>query len=84
MIAPASRTLLRVNGMRDNNCRVCVVAALQAVAGVREVYVTLFRATATIVHEPPCSVSDLVAEVFRAGYCADLIATTEQLDTKGT
>lgn len=79
----ATKTLLHLTGMRGNRCRECVVAAVEAVAGVRDVSVNLFRASATIVHERHCSASDLVAAVSRAGYRAAVVAATKPHDAKG-
>jgi hypothetical protein len=49
-----------------------VAEALQAVRGVTEVHVNLYRACATIIHGPPCVPADLTAAVGRAGFGAVL------------
>jgi copper chaperone CopZ len=67
-----SRTLLLIVGMRDNGCRELVVETLRQVDGVREVHVNLYRACATIVHQPPCAADHLIAAITRAGYGAML------------
>jgi copper chaperone CopZ len=56
--------------MRDNNCRVRVSEALEAVSGVRDVCVNLFRAQATVDHESDCDPAALVESVARAGFAA--------------
>ncbi len=68
----ATRTLLLITGMRDNRCRESVAGVLERVLGVKEVHVNLFRARATIIHEPPCAPADLIAAMARAGYGAAL------------
>lgn len=70
MIDRSVRTTLLVTGMRDNTCRERVAAALEAVAGVREVDVNLFRARATVVHTAACGPADLIRALVAAGYGA--------------
>lgn len=48
-------TVLLIAGMRGNVCRERMAVALQAVPGVRSVDVSLYRARATIVHDPKCA-----------------------------
>ncbi len=67
-----TRTLLLITGMKDNACRERVAGALERVRGVREVVVNLFRASASIHHEPSCAAGNLVRAVTEAGYGATL------------
>lgn len=64
------RTRLLVNGMRENACREAVAEALHRVPGVREVEVSLFHATATVVHAPDCPVAAMLAAAEAVGYPA--------------
>jgi copper chaperone CopZ len=65
-----SRTVLLILGMRNNGCREAVTAALEAVHGVREVQVSLFRGLATVRHDNTCMHVDLVTAVVNAGFGA--------------
>jgi copper chaperone CopZ len=67
---PSVRTMLLITGMRDNACRERVTAALEAVPGVREVDVNLYRARATIAHARECSINECIRAVVQAGYTA--------------
>ena len=69
---PSVRTTLLITGMRDNACRERVAAALEAIPGVREVDVNLYRARATIAHAADCSDADLIRAVVQIGYAAAL------------
>ncbi len=73
MRTEAAKTGLLITGMRDNACREAVAEALLAVRGVTEVHVNLYRASATIIHLPPCVPADLTAAVGRAGFGAMLV-----------
>jgi CBS domain-containing protein/copper chaperone CopZ len=68
----ATRTVLLIAGMRGAKCRQRVVAALEAVCGVKEVEVNLYRARATVLHAPTCETSGLIRAVVSAGYGAVL------------
>jgi copper chaperone CopZ len=62
------RTVILVIGMHDNASRERVVTALEAVSGVQEVDVSLYRARAAVVHSIACDVSALVKAVAEAGF----------------
>lgn len=62
--------VLLLVGMRDNSCRERVLEALRGVAGVKEAHVSLIRAQAVVLCEPPCSESALVEAVSAEGYGA--------------
>ncbi len=76
--------MLLIAGMRGNGCRERIARALAIVAGVKDVDVNLYRARATISHEPPCGAADLVRAVVRAGYGAALAANGGSPRTSGT
>ncbi len=61
-----------IAGMRDNACRETIAEAIESIAGVNDVAVSLYRSCATIVHEPPCVAAELVRTVESAGYAAEL------------
>lgn len=65
---PTVRTVLLLYGMRENRCRDLVAGALEAVAGVIEVDVNLFRARATVIHHSGCLPGALIQAVGRIGY----------------
>jgi copper chaperone CopZ len=73
-----TRTVLLIDGMKDNGCREIVVTALEVVRGVNEVHVNLYRGHAIIRHEPHCEATDLIAAVERAGYGASLASKAGQ------
>jgi copper chaperone CopZ len=64
--------VLVIMGMRDNACRERVAEALGQIDGVLSTNVSLIRARATVVHEPPCDAAQLVWTVVNAGYGAAL------------
>jgi copper chaperone CopZ len=66
------KTMLLISGMRDNRCRERIAALLESLPGVREAEVSLYRAFATVAHEPLCSADDFVRAVMAAGYGAVL------------
>ena len=72
MPGEATTTVLLISGMRGNSCREQIAAALAAVAGVRTVNVNLYRARATVTHDPARGVSELIAAIIDAGYDASL------------
>lgn len=65
-------TSLWIGGMRGNRCRDGVVRALESVAGVREVEVSLYRSRAEVAHGETCRVASLVRAIRAAGYEASL------------
>jgi Cu+-exporting ATPase len=65
-------TVLHISGMRDNACRETVLKALEAIEGVLDVDVNLYRARATIAHRGACQRASLMRAVMRAGYEATL------------
>ncbi len=56
--------------MHDNDSREEVAGALERVDGVQQVNVNIYRARAVVLHEPPCTIPDLVHAVTEAGYAA--------------
>ena len=72
MTSQAKRTVLLIAGLKGNGCRETVTSALERVPGVRNVLVSLYRSSATIVHEPTCNTGDLIATIHRAGYGCEL------------
>lgn len=70
-----------IAGMRDNACRQKVSAALESVAGVSDVDVNLYRARATIAHEPRCKLAELVRTVEDSGYGAEVACSDTKLDS---
>ena len=64
-------TVLMIAGMRDNACRQKIAAAIESIAGVKDVNVNLYRARATIIHEPPCVESELMQTIEECGYAAE-------------
>lgn len=67
-----TKTVLLIVGMKDNGCREIVAEAFESVNGVKEVHVSLCRASATIIHETQCAAADLIAAVGQTGYGAAL------------
>ena len=65
-------TVLLIAGMRGNRCRERITAALEAVPGVQRVDVNLYRAEATVAHDPACEVSELFRATLNTGYNASL------------
>jgi copper chaperone CopZ len=70
MTTEHTRTILLISGMQSSRCRERIVAALEAVSGVKEVELNLYRARAVIVHDLRSIPTDLVGAVERAGYRA--------------
>lgn len=68
----ATRTVLEVDGMRDNRCRERIAAILVQVQGVKEVTVSLIRARAEVVYVTPCSLDELVSTLTGLGYRASV------------
>lgn len=68
-----TKTVLLIAGMRGNRCREKIAAALESVAGVKDVAVNLYRAQVTIKHDPLCDSAELIQAVLEAGYGASLI-----------
>jgi copper chaperone CopZ len=65
-------TVLLIAGMQSNKCRERISAALEAVPGVQSVDVNLYRAQATITHDPSCQRSELFRATLNAGFNASL------------
>ena len=61
-------TVLHISGMRDNACREAVLRALEAIEGVLDVDVNLYRARATVSHDGACARARLVQAIVWAGY----------------
>lgn len=64
-------TTLRIEGMSCNHCLSAVESALKAVPGVQDATVNLNEGTATVTHDQPVALSDLIAAVDEAGYQAE-------------
>lgn len=65
-------TVLLIAGMREGRCREQLVLALESVAGVTRVDVNLYRARASITHDPLLDPAELIRAVLMAGYGASL------------
>jgi copper chaperone CopZ len=65
-----TRCVLLVIGMRNNECRERICNALRQVQGVKDVNVSLIRAQAMVLYEPPCEAAALTDAVVAAGYGA--------------
>lgn len=72
MTPGTTKTVLLIAGMRGSHCREQLAVALESVAGVKGVDVNLYRARATITHNPPCDSAALIRAVREAGYGATL------------
>jgi len=59
-------------GMRGNECREALADLLQAIEGVEDVDISLYRSRAVIFHTPPCTPAQLVWSIVNAGYAAAL------------
>lgn len=70
MTPGTTKTVLLIAGMRENCCRQKIVLALESIAGVKGVDVNLYRARATITHDPLCDSAELIRAVLEAGYGA--------------
>lgn len=68
-------TVLLVAGMKSPLCRDRVVAALEAVPGVLDVSVSLFRARAVVTRTGSCRLTALLHAVASAGYSARLFSS---------
>lgn len=77
-----TRTVLFIAGMRGNHCREQIALALESVAGVKGVDVNLYRARATIIHDPLCESAELIRTVLGTGYGASL--TGSKCESPGT
>jgi cation transport ATPase len=81
MMTPGTiTTVLMIAGMRDNACRQKVAEAIESIAGVKDVNVNLYRARATIVHEPPCAQSMLMQTIEESGYAAEPVVERRRND----
>lgn len=67
-----TRTVLMIAGMHDHHCREKIEAALEAVAGVKDVCVNLYRAQAVVFHERWCKAEGLARIVTDCGYLVEL------------
>jgi copper chaperone CopZ len=65
-----TRTVLYIMGMREAACVQRLTRALEAVKGVRNAEVSLFRSRAQVVHGTACGADELVTAIKRAGYAA--------------
>ena len=68
MTTRPTKTVLAIVGMRNNECRERIAEALARVSGVRTADVNLFRASATVIHDPTCNSDDLARVVMELGY----------------
>lgn len=73
-----------IAGMRDNACRQKIVESLELIAGVKEVDVNLYRARATIVHDPRCGAAELKQSIEKAGYAAEQVVDGRRNGLAGT
>lgn len=73
-----------IAGMRDNACRQKIAESLESIAGVKDVDVNLYRARATIVHEPPCVAAELMLTIEKAGYAAEQVVDGRRNGWAGT
>lgn len=73
MEASGTRTVMLVSGMRDNACREQIAESLEAVPGVSEVCVTLYRARATVMHTTQCDPKRLIAAIQKCGCSASIV-----------
>ena len=60
-----------IAGMHGNQCREKVAAALESVAGVKDVDVNLYRAQAVVLHERRCKADELARVIAACGYLAE-------------
>ncbi|HAP93401.1 MAG TPA: copper resistance protein CopZ [Desulfotomaculum sp.] len=68
-MATQEATILKVEGMSCNHCKMSVEKALQAVAGVKEAAVNLPGKSVKVIHDPGVVSRDkLVATITGAGY----------------
>lgn len=56
--------------MRDNRCREKIAEIVAALAGVKQVDVSLFRAAAVVVHDRSCSAGEIIQAIGCAGFGA--------------
>jgi copper chaperone CopZ len=73
-----TKTVLRIAGMHGNTCREKITAALESVAGVKDVDVNLYRAQAVVIHEPPCKAAELPKTIAACGYAAEPIGNPDK------
>ena len=78
MALRTTTTTLLVSGLVDNRARDRMVAALSAVSGVRDVQVSLFRSSASVVHLRSCGPGRLVGAIQAAGF--DAVVRVRRLD----
>jgi copper chaperone CopZ len=71
MTRATTKTVLMIAGMRDNACRQKIIEALEAITGVKDVDVSLYRACATVVHDHHCGAAELMQTVEETGYAAE-------------
>lgn len=64
------KTVLMLYGVWGEDARQAVTRSLQAVPGVHDVIVNIYRAQATIVHDDGTSQADLIHAVTTAGFLA--------------
>ncbi|MCL6642547.1 MAG: heavy-metal-associated domain-containing protein [Candidatus Bipolaricaulota bacterium] len=69
------KTVLKVTGMSCTHCVQSVTKALQNVAGVRSVSVSLEQGRAEVEHSEDLSPQSLVSAVAKTGYTADVQRT---------
>lgn len=78
------RTVCLLYGCQCNACCERIERALRRVAGVRDVEVNLYKATATVEHDAECAPQGLLDAVERAGYLASLADSTTDGRSPGT
>jgi copper chaperone CopZ len=69
----AMKTVLKVTGMSCHHCVQSVTKALQSVAGVRSVSVSLEQGRAEVEHSEDLPTQSLVNAVAEAGYTAEVL-----------
>ncbi len=67
-----------IAGMRDNACRRKIAEAIRSIPGVHDVDVNLYRASATIVHNCFCDVTELQQTVEKIGYATEPVLEVTQ------
>lgn len=73
MVREATKSVLLITGMLNNRDRERVADALERVAGVLQVDVSLHRAEATVLHNPARIAAGLAPAVAGAGYHATIV-----------
>lgn len=69
------KTVCLLYGCRCNATCGRIERALRRVKGVRDVEVSLYKATATVEHDEVCQCEDLIAAIERVGYLAEVHVT---------